>query len=101
MPNLPVWLRPKLTPARMGAAFAVAIVSDAVQLLLGPIGWFWPDQVIDVLATIATTLLIGFHPLLLPTFILELVPLVGMVPTWTGCVAAVVALRRRQQRALE
>src|SRR6187551_1157295 len=97
MAYLPVWLRPTLTPARIGVAFAVAITADAVQLLLGPIGWFWPVQVIDVLATIATTLLIGFHPLLLPTFILELLPLVDMLPTWTACVAAVVALRKRQQ----
>ncbi len=96
MINLPVWLRPTLTPARIGAAFAVAITADAIQLLLGPIGWFWPDQVIDVLATIATTLLIGFHPLLLPTFVVELLPIVDMLPTWTGCVAAVVALRKRQ-----
>jgi hypothetical protein len=40
--------------------------------------------------------LVGFHPLLLPTFVLEFIPLVDMLPTWTGCVAAVVLMRRRQ-----
>jgi hypothetical protein len=97
---LPTWLRPTLTPARIGAAFAVAIVADIIQILLGPLGWFWPDEIIDVFTAIVTMLAIGFHPLLLPTFIVELVPIVDMLPTWTGCVAAVVMLRRRQQRAV-
>jgi hypothetical protein len=40
--------------------------------------------------------LIGFHPLLLPTFVLEFVPLTDMLPTWTGCVALVMRARKRQ-----
>jgi hypothetical protein len=28
---------------------------------------------------------------------LEFVPIVDMLPTWTGCVALVVALRKKQQ----
>ena len=43
--------------------------------------------------------LIGFHPLLLPTFALEFLPVVDMLPTWTACVALVVSLRRKQQAA--
>jgi hypothetical protein len=34
---------------------------------------------------------------LLPTFALEFLPIADMLPTWTGCVAIVVALRRREQ----
>lgn len=41
---------------------------------------------------------IGFHVLLLPTFALEFLPLAGMLPTWTGCTIAVIALRKNQQR---
>ena len=41
--------------------------------------------------------LIGFHPLLLPTFVLEVLPIADLVPVWTACVAIVVALRRKQQ----
>ena len=41
--------------------------------------------------------LIGFHPLLLPTFVLEIVPLADLAPAWTACVAVVVALRKRQR----
>jgi hypothetical protein len=33
--------------------------------------------------------LIGFHPLLLPTFVLEVVPIADLLPLWTGCVALV------------
>ena len=38
---------------------------------------------------------LGFHMLLLPTFVIELVPVADMLPTWTGCTAAVVMLRKR------
>ena len=45
-----------------------------------------------------TMRILGFHILLLPTFVVELVPLVDDFPTWTACVAAVIALRKREQR---
>ncbi len=90
---------PVLTRNRIRLAYAVAITADALQLLLGPFGWTFPDQVIDVIAMILTMALLGFHPLLLPTFIVEFVPLVDMLPTWTACVALVVWLRKKQQTA--
>ena len=93
-----MFYRPRLTRSRVAFAFVVAIAADAVQLLFGPLGWFWPDEVIDVLAAIATSLSIGIHPLLLPTFIIEFLPMADMLPTWTACVAAVVALRRGELR---
>jgi hypothetical protein len=37
--------------------------------------------------------------LLLPTFVIELVPVLEDLPTWTACTAAVIALRKREQRA--
>jgi len=69
-------------------------------LALGPFGWAFADELLDVAAMILTWRLIGFHPLLLPTFVLEFLPLADMLPTWTGCVAIVVALRKRQQAAV-
>jgi hypothetical protein len=42
---------------------------------------------------------LGFHFALLPTFALEFLPFTDMLPTWTGCVAIVVALRRRDELA--
>lgn len=88
---------PILTPNRVKFAYAVAVSADALQLLLGPLGWAFADELIDVAAMILIWRLIGFHPLLLPTFVLELLPVADLLPTWTGCVALVVALGRRQQ----
>jgi hypothetical protein len=90
---------PFLTPLRIWLAFAVAIAADGIQVLLGPLGWTFFDGITDVVATIVLSLLLGFHPLFLPTFLVEIMPVVDVLPTWTGCVAVVVALRRRDQRA--
>jgi len=92
---------PRLTAKRIVLAFAVALAADAVQLAMVPLGplAFLPHEAIDVVAMALTCWLLGFHVLLLPTFVIELVPILGGVsPTWTACVAAVVALRRREQR---
>jgi len=85
-----------LTRSRVNAAYAVAIATDLLQFALGPVGWIFVDEILDVVALVAITKLLGFHPLLLPTFILELVPIVDVLPTWTGCVALVVAMRKKQ-----
>jgi hypothetical protein len=88
---------PVLTPARVRFAYAAAVVIDVVQFALGPLGWTLADQVLDVAGMVIMWRTIGFHPLLLPTFALEFVPVAGMLPTWTGCVAIVVARRKRHQ----
>jgi len=91
---------PRLTRARIIVALAVAVVADALQLLLSPLGWAFGDQIIDAIAMALTSWIIGFHWLLLPTFVMEFIPLVDALPTWTACVIAVIALRKREQRAL-
>ena len=88
---------PVLTPGRVRLAYAVAIMTDALQFLLGPIGWAGADEILDVAATALMWRVLGFHPLLLPTFLVELLPVTDVLPTWTACVALVIALRRRQQ----
>jgi hypothetical protein len=85
-----------LTRSRVHAAYAVAVATDVLQFVLGPFGWAFSDEILDVLALIATSRLLGFHPLLLPTFVVELFPVIDVLPTWTGCVALVVAMRRKQ-----
>jgi len=89
---------PPLEPWRIVAAFALAMGVDAAQLALGPLGWAFADQALDVLAMLGTIQLLGFHPLLLPTFLIEALPVVDVLPTWTGCVGLVVARRRREPR---
>jgi hypothetical protein len=91
---------PKLTRTRIVLAVAVAVTADSLQFFLGPLGWAFPDQAIDLLAMLLTAWAIGFHLLLLPTFVAELFPVVDMLPTWTACVIAVIALRKREQRTV-
>jgi hypothetical protein len=88
---------PPLTRNRVWLAYGVAVTVDVLQFALGPLGWAFADEILDVGAMLVMWRLIGFHPLLLPTFVLEVVPVADLLPVWTGCVALVVALRRRQQ----
>jgi hypothetical protein len=89
---------PKMTRTRIILALAVAAVADGLQFLLGPFGWVFGDQLIDLVAMLLLCWLIGFHWLLLPSFMLELVPAVDELPTWTACTIAVIALRRHREK---
>jgi hypothetical protein len=89
------FMAPKLTRTRIVLAVVVAIVADALQLPLQAMPL--APEIIDIVAMVLTVGLVGFHLLLLPTFLVEFLPLVDMLPTWTGCVIAVIALRKREQ----
>ena len=78
-------------------AYVVAVAADAFQVLLGPLGWTFADEITDLIAMFLIWRAIGFHPLLLPTFAIEFLPIIDMLPTWTACVALVVSLRKKQQ----
>ncbi len=90
---------PPMTRLRAILAVAMAMIADGLQFLLGPLGWPGVDQAIDVVAMGLTSWVIGFHWLLLPTFVTEFIPLLDELPTWTACVVAVIALRRREQKS--
>jgi hypothetical protein len=87
---------------RARVALAVAVVSDAVQILLVPAfieGWFSPaNDVLDALVAILMIGLLGWHVAFLPSFIAELVPVLGLFPTWT---IAVLFVTRGQGRRSE
>ena len=87
-----MFVPPFLTPRRIRTAYVLAGAVDVLQLVLGPFGWAFADEILDVAAMALLWRLLGFHPLLLPTFALELVPLADMLPTWTG-------MRRDRRRA--
>ena len=91
---------PRLTRTRIILAMVVAVSADGLQFVLGPLGWAFIDQAIDLVALVLTAWALGFHVLLLPTFIAEFFPVVDMLPTWTACVIAVIALRKREQRLM-
>ncbi len=84
-----------LTIRRIIAAIAVALVADGLQIPFQLVPF--APSVIDVIAMVFTIWLLGFHLLLLPTFALEFIHGLDVLPTWTGCVLAVIALRKRSQ----
>src|SRR5678810_1099597 len=84
---------PLLTKKRMWAAVAIAMTADALQIGLAPLPGV--DQGIDLVAALLIIGLLGFHPLLLPTFLIELIPVADLLPTWTGCVMLVIAMRKK------
>jgi hypothetical protein len=86
-----------LTQGRVRLVYGIAVTTDVLQWVLGPLGWAFADEILDVLTMILMWRLLGFHPLLLPTFVLEFLPVIDLMPTWTGCVAIVVALRKKEQ----
>jgi hypothetical protein len=89
---------PPLTRTRMILALGLAMSADALQIGMLPVAWTFAQSAVDVAAMVLTMWIIGFHLLLLPTFIIEFIPVADMLPTWTGCVVAVIALRKREQR---
>jgi hypothetical protein len=90
---------PKLTRGRVAAAMIIACVADVLQIALMPVAWTFAQSAVDVVAMLLAMWVVGFHLLLLPTFILEFIPGVDMLPTWTACMIAVIALRKREQSA--
>lgn len=75
----------KLSPIRIILAFAVAIIADTlIEVIPTPF-----SQVIDVFTGIALFLVLGANWILLPAFLIEMIPGVGMSPTWILAVAAI------------
>jgi len=86
-------------------AFAIAGVADLLQFPITAAtatGLFsipgeLADFVVDCAVMVATTLLLGFHWVFLPSLVLEAIPGPDLLPTWTACVAYVVWRRRKEQ----
>jgi len=78
-------------------ALCVAIGVDAVQLALFPLfgeGFVSPaSDVVDSLVFIFFWRLIGWHIALLPSFIIKIIPVLDLAPTWT--IAVLIATRTR------
>jgi hypothetical protein len=97
--------KPELTQSRIIGAFVIAIIADLIQFPITAVeatGLFTipgelADFVVDCFVMGATTVLLGFHWMLLPSLLVEVVPGLDLIPTWTGCVAFVVWQRKKQQ----
>ena len=91
-----------LTPSRARAAWIVALLADGIQIGLAPFTGAlstWVDKPLDVVVMIALWRLLGWHWVLLPSFLVELVPYVEVAPTWT--LAVWLATRRSRDKAIE
>jgi hypothetical protein len=79
--------------ARFRSAMILAIVADAVQLVLFPLfaeGAISPaDDVLDFGVGALLVSLLGWHWEFLPSFFAKLVPGIDLVPFWTMAVANV------------
>ena len=80
-------LAPLLTPRRIWIARGLAVLVDLAQFALLPAELTPLNNVIDVVTALALLALVGWHWAFLPTFVVEMVPFVDLVPTWTLAVA--------------
>jgi hypothetical protein len=77
---------PPLTRNRVRAAWIIAVAADAIQLGLFPVTGTlstWINKPLDVLVMLVLWRLLGWHWVLLPGFVVELVPYAELAPTWT------------------
>jgi hypothetical protein len=83
---------------RIRAARAIAISADALQLIFFPLfaeGFVSVlDDALDVLVCAVLTMLVGWHFSFLPSFVVKVIPLADLVPTWT--IAVFLATRGNQ-----
>lgn len=90
-----------MTPGRIRAARLLAVAADFVQIVAFPIfagGGASPwNDALDFAVAAAVTALVGWHWAFLPSFFVELVPGLDLVPTWT--VAVFLATRGKARAA--
>lgn len=83
-------VRPGLTGKRIWAARILALFVDGAQIFFLPffgVGFLSPaNDMIDVAMAVTMIAMVGWHWAFLPTFVAELVPGVGLIPTWTAAV---------------
>src|SRR6202521_3440141 len=93
----------KTTPtspgSRFRAAMVLAIIADALQIIVFPVfiaGALSPaDDVLDFAIAAVMVHLLGWHWEFLPSFLAKLVPGVDLVPFWTMAVANVYRKSKR------
>jgi hypothetical protein len=84
---------------RFRAATTIAIIADALQIILLPLfveGAESPaDDILDLGVGAALVYLLGWHWEFLPSFLAKLVPGIDLVPFWTMAVANVYRKSKR------
>lgn len=87
----------RLSASRRRLALLLALGVDFMQWIAFPLflsGLMSPVvNVVDVIAAIGFTALLGWHWAFLPTFVVELIPGLALIPTWS--LAVWIAIRGR------
>ena len=85
---LPVIPKPPISARRKRMALAVAASADFLQIMLLPLlGWGYVlDDFIDVVTALILVGVCGFKWQFILAFMLELVPGLDLLPTWTAVV---------------
>ncbi len=82
--------RVRPSPRRILAARIIAVTADALQLGLFPVfvqGAVSPaSDAVDLVVAALLLWLLGWHVAFLPSFIIELIPMADLFPTWTAAV---------------
>jgi len=85
--------------SRFRAAMVLAIVADALQIVIFPLfvegAWSPADDILDFGIAAVLVHLLGWHWEFLPSFLAKLVPGVDLVPFWTMAVANVYRKSKR------
>jgi hypothetical protein len=97
--------KPKLTRNRIMAAYAIAVIADVLEFPIAAAGITVAGAplgelsafVVDCIVMGAMTKLLGFHWMFLPSFVVEVIPGLDLLPTWVGCVAFVVWQRKKER----
>ncbi|MBM3990839.1 MAG: hypothetical protein FJ298_07500 [Planctomycetes bacterium] len=85
----PTGCAPGLSPTRKFLALGIALGSDALGALAElapPLQW-----TLDLVTALALFACLGFRWALLPVLAVECVPMLGLFPTWTLAVGALLA----------
>jgi hypothetical protein len=75
------------TKGRIRLAWAVAVAADAIQIGAAPFvaeGFMSPlNDGLDVAVAISLIFLIGWHVAFVPSFLVKMLPIADLAPTWT------------------
>jgi hypothetical protein len=91
-----------MSARRIWLARGIAVAADFVQIAVFPYfveGLLSPlNAILDVVVCLLLIVLVGWHIVFLPTFIIEQLPFADLAPTWT--LAALIATRRKEKGML-
>jgi hypothetical protein len=90
-----------LTSTRIWIARGIAVAADVVQIGFSPVmaeGFMSPfSDALDAVVAVVLTLLVGWHIAFVPSFLIKMLPVADLAPTWT--IAILLATRGRSQPA--